>query len=143
MNNEDQFEKRLDRLPQRPIPAEWRAQILSAARQTVSPSPATRIQNSRWSAISALLWPHPKAWAGLSAVWVLIVCLDLGAREPARPELARQPLSPPSPQMRQLLREQEQLLAELAGPSEPIRAVPARPQAAQPRSERPTETMNA
>jgi hypothetical protein len=73
----------------------------------------------------------------------LIICLDFNARDPSQPELAHQRLSPPSPQMRQLLREQEQLLAELAGPSEPIRAVPAKPQEAQPRSERRTESMNA
>ena len=143
MNIEDQFERRLKRLPQRPIPAEWRADILSAAREKAAASPVARVQNSFWSAVTAFLWPHPKAWAALAAAWVLIICLDLSAREPARPELARQPLSPPSPQMRQLLREQEQLLAELAGPSEPIRAVAAKPQPARPRSERQTESMNA
>ena len=143
MNNEDQFERRLKRLPQRPIPAEWRADILSAAHKTAAAPSLPVAPNSFWSALAPFLWPHPKAWAALGAAWVLIICLDLSAREPARPELARQPLSPPSPQMRQLLREQEQLLAELAGPSEPIRAVPAKPQAAQPRSERPTESLNA
>lgn len=143
MNGDDQFEKRLEGLPERPIPAEWRAQILSAARKTVPATHASHIQNSLWSTVTALLWPHPRAWAALGAVWVLIICLDLAARAPALPEYARQPLSPPSPQMRQLLREQEQLLAELAGPSEPIRAVAAKPQTAQPRSERQSESMNA
>ena len=139
MNGEDQFEKRLERQPLRPMPPVWREEILSAARRLpicthhASPfiAPRSRVVLSTLSAqLSSLLWPHPRAWAGLAAAWLLVLGLNFAAREPAG-ETARQ-VVPPSRQLRELLHEQEQLLAELIGPMES--AVVDRPKPAAPRT---------
>src|ERR1035441_6307492 len=86
MNTED-FEKRLARQPLRQVPGEWREEILSAARQVSLPEHATRntqqlpASRSLLSTInyqlSTLLWPHPTAWAGLAAVWLVILVINL------------------------------------------------------------------
>ncbi|PYK58897.1 MAG: hypothetical protein DME21_14645, partial [Verrucomicrobia bacterium] len=78
MRPED-FEKQLQRQPLRKIPAEWRGEILDAARRAHEPQPS---QPASWW--RALLWPCPQAWAGLAAVWVLILALNSVTREPAR-----------------------------------------------------------
>ena len=144
MNSEDQFEKRLARQPLRPVPPAWREEILSAARQVSRSPQASRITHdvAPWSTVLAaarsqlsnLLWPHPRAWAGLAAAWLLVIGLTFAAREPAGPAMARQPV-PPSPQMRELLRQQEQLLADLIGPAEPAVAVRSRPLVPAPHSQ--------
>ena len=89
-----------------------------------------------------MFWPYPRAWAGLAAAWVVIIALNLATRESGAPEIARQ-LPPPSPQLRQLLREQEQMLAELTGTAEKDRPAAVRPPVAQPRSERQSDALNA
>lgn len=143
MNGPDPFEERLHRQPLRPVPSAWRDEILRAA----SPCPAPRAPRRSWfstlaSGLSALLWPHPKAWAGLAALWVLVLGLNFAAREPAWSEAVRPPL-PPSPQMRELLRQQEQLFAELIGPVEKPVAGRPKPSTPQPHSQRREEFLNA
>jgi hypothetical protein len=136
MNENEPFEKRLQRQPLREAPFAWRAEILAHARACRDESrvanPASRV-TSRFSILyqqlSTLLWPHPRAWAGLAAAWVLICALNLAYREDAPPASAHR-VVPPSPQMRELLRAQEQLLAELV--EEPavagrVKAAPPRP----------------
>ena len=66
--------------------------------------------------LTALLWPHPRAWAGLAAVWVLVFGLSIATREPSQAGFAQR-AARPSPQMREMLRQQERLLVELVGPS--------------------------
>jgi hypothetical protein len=149
--NADDFEKRLQSQPLRQVPTEWREEILSAARQVVSaqpvPCPAPRAHaltaflstiNSR---LSALLWPHPAAWAGLAAAWVVILGLSFTTRDAAR--LVARRASSPSPQVFMAFQEQQRLLTELIGPRE----MPAveRPKAAppRPRSERRRGLMMA
>lgn len=117
MNEHEPFEKRLQRQPLREAPSAWREEILSAARQ---PQPSRDASGVTWhslfanlnSRLSTLLWPHPQAWAGLAAAWVLICALNFAYREAAPPASAHR-VSLPSPQMRELLRAQGQLLAEL------------------------------
>lgn len=143
MNGDEPFEQRLRGLPQRPVPAGWRSEILSAAHSAAAPRPAPAAGGG-WlrDALMGLLWPHPKAWAGLAAAWVLIFAFTLAGRDHAQAEVARQ-ARPPSPQLRELLREQEKLLAELTGPAESIRTAPARPAATEPRSQRREEFLKA
>lgn len=144
MNDKDQFELRLQGRPLRPVPPDWREEILRAARAAATgPAPVAK---DYWSAAAAwlrsLLWPHPRAWAGLSALWLVILGLNLAGREPSPQALAGS-AAPPSPQMRELLRQQEQLLAELVGPPRRPKADRPKPPVPQPRSQFRTKAANA
>src|SRR5213595_1261555 len=130
MRPED-FEKRLQRQPLRKIPAEWRGEILDAARRAHQPQPSTfNPQPASWW--RELLWPCPQAWAGLAAVWVLILALKSVTREP--PRSARSPNAPRAPEVLRALREHRRLLAELIG--SPTAAEQPKPFEPRPRSER-------
>jgi len=127
MNPEAQFEERLRRQPLRKVPADWRAEIMSAAHTAGSrPSAFT----PRPSLLSTLFSPHPKAWAGLAAVWVVILSLQFASRD--RTEVVARTTPPPSPEMLMALRQQKLLLlAELVEQPEPRAA--DRPKALPPR----------
>lgn len=110
--NDSEFEKHLQRQPLRPIPHEWRTEILQ---QATSADSRRLTHDRRPSFLSALLWPHPKAWAGLAAVWVLIYALRFASQDNL-PKMAQ--ASPSSPQeMVVKLKEQQQILAELIASS--------------------------
>jgi hypothetical protein len=145
----DDFEKRLQRQPLRQLPSEWRQEILSAARQASSPYHASRITHHASSSpsllstinyqLSTLLWPHPVAWAGLAAVWVAILGINLTTRD-ASTAVAKHAL-PVSPQVFLAFQEQERLLTELLGPRETPVAEKPKPGPPRPRSERRREMM--
>jgi hypothetical protein len=84
-----------------------------------------------------LLWPHPAAWTALAGVWLVIFGVQLASREALPQSFARQ--LPPSPQMRELLKQQEQMFAELVGPKENREADRPKSVAPQPRSSRREE----
>jgi len=140
----DEFEQKLARQAMKPIPGEWRAEILAAAAAEVARRPISResafaARNPSWFAtfnqqLSALLWPHPKAWAGLAALWILVFALHFPLRDPA-PVLAAQ-APPPSPEAVAELRQQQRMLAELIGPAELRVASRQRDLSPKPRSER-------
>jgi hypothetical protein len=147
MNGEDQFENRLRCQTPRSVPPAWREEILRTAHLAASsaPMPARRSVSSpsifaSW--VWSLLWPHPWAWAGLAALWLVVVGVNLASQEPVRQELADRPTRV-SPQMRELLKQQEQLLAELVGPMGKADAKRPKPAALQPRSQRRSEFLNA
>src|ERR1041385_8337991 len=75
--NSDDFEKRLQRQPLRELPQDWREKILQEAESARHSSSVIRhsFLSTINSGLSTLLWPNPKAWAGLAAVWVLIFAL--------------------------------------------------------------------
>ena len=149
--NVDDFEKRLQSQPLRQVPAEWREETLTAARQASAAQPvpcptrraraASPLLSTINSRLSTLLWPHPVAWAGLAAVWVVILGLSFTTRA-ATPHVARRGSSS-SPRVFMAFQEQQRLLSELVGPRE----MPAaeRPKAAppRPRSERRSGLMMA
>ncbi len=140
MNAEDGFEKRLRALPPRQIPEPWRKEILGALPEVTRTGPVAKAGVVDF--LRALLWPSPQAWAGLGAAWLLIFGLHLASHEPGSTEAAPQ-LARPSPQMRELLREQEQLMAELSDRfdlSEPRKREPVVPK---PQSCIQRETFNA
>lgn len=116
MNDElKSFEERLRRQSLKPIPGDWRAEILQASRHM----PKAPIREEHWLStlnqkLSTLLWPHPKAWAGLAAVWVVILAVNFSTRDKA-PVMAEKS-SPPSPEVVAELKQQRQLYAELIGP---------------------------
>lgn len=138
----DDFEQRLQRQPLRPIPTEWRAEILSHANEAPCASRITHhsILSTLNHQLSTILWPCPKAWAGLAAVWLIILTLNLATGERPATVAKRQP--PPSPEMLMVLKEQERVLAELLMErSEPREAERPKPATPPPRSERRREMM--
>src|SRR2546421_672463 len=116
MNAED-FEKQLERQPLRTLPSEWREQILECAQIKARARRAPiKSQSQRWW--RELLWPCPQAWAGVAAVWLVIVGLHfIGGSEP-RPDFQLS-ASPPPPEFKALLAEQRKLFAELLPPPDP------------------------
>lgn len=138
----DDFEQKLQRQPLRPVPAEWRAEILAAAREAETPRSSVGKRSALSlpaflstlnAQLSNLLWPHPKAWAGLAAVWILILTVDLSIRDRA-PMTAEKSL-PPSPIVVAQLQQQQRMLAELIGARDAGDADRSKP-LAPPRSER-------
>jgi hypothetical protein len=140
----DGFEKRLKSQPMRQVPGGWREQILSAAREAASARPVPRpiarshafsgLLSTINDQLSAFLWPHPAAWAGLAAVWLVILGLDYAAGATG-PLLAKGAPSP-APQVFMAFQEQQRLLSELIGPGEPPVAERSDPAPPRPRSER-------
>jgi len=114
----DDFEQRLSRQPRRQIPPAWRAEILAAARDAQAachPASATR---HNWletfsQQLATIFWPHPKAWAGLAAVWIFILAVNFSMRD-SLPTLARQS-APPAAEVIVELKMQQRLFAELVG----------------------------
>ena len=67
----NEFEKQLANQPLKSVPPEWRRQILNAARaQATREVPASAAQPLTW--LRELLWPNPRAWGALAAVWIVI-----------------------------------------------------------------------
>jgi hypothetical protein len=132
MNEEmEQFEQRLRQQRVKKIPGKWRAEILAIAREAQpirhssfdirSPRQSrAEAGHSRLSTInqklSTLLWPHPKAWAGLAAVWVCIFALNFSMRD--KPVVLAAKASFSSPEVMAELKQQQKMLAELIGPVE-------------------------
>lgn len=122
----NEFEQKLKRQLLRPIPTDWRAEILAATEQVqVTPEVAVDVRRSFFSMIarqlSNLLWPNQLAWGGLVAIWIFIIALQVSLHSNSRhdnlPAMAQQE-SPPSPEMLAELRKQQRLFAELIGPRE-------------------------
>jgi hypothetical protein len=137
MKPED-FEQRLQRQPLRQVPAAWRGEILAAAREAEAsrhPSPVTRHSwvSTLNAQLSAILWPHPRAWAGLAAVWILILAVDFSVRD--KTPIVAEKSTPPSPEVVAELKQQQRMLAELIGANQARDAEPPR-FLPQPRSER-------
>jgi len=129
MNTGD-FEKRLERQAMRPIPHEWRGEILGAARRAggdplsiVTPQPT-----SWWR---ALLWPCPQAWAGLAAMWGVILVLHVASRDPV--QITTTSKNVPAQELLIALGEHRRLLVELIGTTPVVE--PLKPLAPRPRSE--------
>jgi len=114
------FEKRLRRLPAKPIPQAWRAEILASARQqSIRHSPFV-IRHSRLTGfmqqLSDALQPQRHAWAGLAAVWVVIFLLNFSTHEPSS-VMARTSV-PASPEVMVELQQQKKMFTELVGAAE-------------------------
>lgn len=114
----DDFEQRLSGAPLREIPAEWRARILRRASASVAPPPPTW-----WEVLSAWLWPSPRAWAAVGAVWMLIAILCFsGPRGPELYTVTPKGMTPVLFDARQYIayvKEWHRLLRDEPGPREP------------------------
>ena len=91
---------------------------------------------------SELVWPARQIWAGLAAVWLVLLSVNFATREPAPAREARR-MTPESSQLEGMLRLREQMLAQLAGPIEKLELIRPRLSVPQPRSQRRDEFMNA
>ena len=127
MKKRNDFEQRLQRQPLRQIPAEWRAEILGGG--AASHSRQRRASPSRFwlstlnSQLSTFFWPHPKAWAGLAAVWILIFAVNFSMRD--KSPVVAEKAAPPSPEVIVELKQQQRMLAELIGATRDARRRPA------------------
>src|SRR6266404_1346443 len=147
--NPDDFEQRLQRQPLRQMPVDWRHEILSAA-QGASVQPESlrgAHQVPRWrsilstlnSQLSTLLWPSPAAWAGLAAIWLLLLIVNASISD--KSIAVARALPRPAPERLMAWREQERLLTELLGPREMPVAEKPKPAPLSPRSERHNEFL--
>jgi len=141
MNDEtERFEQRLSRQPLRQVPGDWRAEILREGRRAAVPKnerdpDAASLPKWNWrTSLAEIFWPHPKAWAGLAAAWVLIAVVNFSLRD-GSPGMAWQ-YSPPSPAVLVQLKQQQRLFAELVGTIQPPDADRQKRFAPKPRSER-------
>ena len=102
-----------------------------------------RLTGSLWVSVLTQLragWQTSRwAWAGLAAVWAVILVLNSAAREPNSPLVAGQDL-PSASEMRVALKQKDLLMAELAFSSEP--AAKPKPAPPSPRSDRRRATLN-
>jgi len=133
----DDFEKQLQRQPLRAAPTEWRAEIMrgasvplakvsttvpvvevvgstgetpvdAVASATLAPQTVTPHALSWWR---EWLWPSPRAWAGLAALWIAIAVLN-STTAPRSSEMAKQ-TPKPSPETETTLAAQRRELARL------------------------------
>jgi hypothetical protein len=135
----DDFEQRLQRQPLRQIPAEWREGILTAADSAAVTIHPPRVGRPSWLStlnhqLSAILWPNPQAWAGLAAVWILIVAVDFSLRD--KTPVAAGKSAPPSQEVVAEMKQQQRMLVELIGARDEHAADRSKSLAPQPRSER-------
>jgi hypothetical protein len=142
MNSND-FEKRLQGQPMRELPSEWRNEILAIAQQAADPQHAARNTRSVSHFLSTInhqlstfLWPSPKAWAGLAAVWIAILAINHSVGGASQQIAAN--LTPPSLQIMLAIQQQVRFSTERPNASEaPSLVLPG------PRSERRDETEAA
>ena len=137
----DDFEKRLQSQPMRQIPTEWRKEILQGANQ---PAPLARRSDAKAARpsllstlnhqLSTLLWPNPKEWAGLAAVWIAIFALQSASHSGPR-MVASVPAPQPSLFWNRL-KDEQQTLVELIGNTQSVDADQPRSNSPKPHSER-------
>jgi len=81
-----------------------------------------------------LIWPCRRTWAGLAAVWLVLLTLQIASRDAT--EITSRKTPPPTGEMLRVLRQQQLLFAELVERAEPPAAEPPaaeRPKAVPPR----------
>jgi len=129
--NADDFEKELQRQPLRPVPPNWRTEILAAAR-AASPEGVESKFPAAGSWWRELLWPCPQAWAGLAAVWILIAMLHFTEAD-REDSIAAAPGSEPTLQAAESAAQRRELVRWLENIPDPAPAPPRIPPG--PRSE--------
>ncbi|MGO8931435.1 MAG: anti-sigma factor family protein [Limisphaerales bacterium] len=133
-------------------PALWaqiEREVAAAASSASRPRPPAQVSPPvGWPAMLGALWGQLRAgwqasrwaWAGLAAVWAVILVLNGVAREPDAPLVASQDL-PSASELRLALKQKDLLLAELALTPEP--AAKPKPALPSPRSDRRKKTLNS
>ena len=98
MNN-DEFEKRLAQQPFRPVPETWKGPILASAREAARRTTWDRPGRAMWAGPWARrwrewLWPHPVAWAVLTALCFAAGVINWSTREPVQRLVRPAPSAP-------------------------------------------------
>jgi hypothetical protein len=130
----DDFEQCLSRRPLKEIPSGWRAEILAVAERASRPKPRASFLSTLNAQLSTFLWPHPRAWAGLAAVWILIFAVDFSMRD--KSPMVAEKISPPSPEIIAELKKEHLMYAELIGARDTSDADRSKLRVPSPRSER-------
>jgi hypothetical protein len=142
----DDFEQRLQRVPQSEPPSAWREVILTAASDAAPSAHAPRptphgFLASLIQSLTTLARPHRLAWSSLAAIWMIITAMNLSSRDHSQISTAQHPL--PSPDALQALRQQKlYFLAELAGQPAPRETIRPKTVPVGPRSQRRDETFS-
>lgn len=129
--NPDDFEKQLSRRPLRPLPADWRAEILAQARAAAAENHAAKVPARDPFLVTMwreLFWAGRRVWLGFASIWLFIIAANFATTDTPR-ATASEP--PPSRQQILALQAQRQLLLQLLD-QEP----PSKPAAPGRRSER-------
>jgi hypothetical protein len=84
-----------------------------------------------------LIFPSRRIWAGLAAIWVLLLVVNFSMSDHAEIPMAK--ASAPTEMM--TFQQQQELLAQLMGPDEPIVAEPQKKYVPRPSSWRPFGIM--
>lgn len=103
--------------------------------ESIHPFTPKRVLLECWQ---QLIWPSRHIWAGLAAVWILILVANLSMQDHSQLATAK---SLPAPEIIMTWRQQERLLAELVGPDEMRAAPPPKPFLPRPSSERRFENL--
>lgn len=130
----DDFEQCLSRRPLKEIPSGWRAEILAVAERASRPKPRASFLSTLNQQLVTLLWPHPRAWAGLAAVWILIFAVDFSMRD--KSPMVAEKVSPPSPEIIAELKKEHLMYAELIGARDTSDVDRSKLRVPSPRSER-------
>ncbi len=143
----DDFEERLHRQAPREIPASWREGILIAARNSTPsaypPHPAHhRLLATVRHFLSTARPPQRAAWGSLVAIWIVIIALNISARDDSPTSHTSRSYASASPDTLEALREQQLLFAELVGRPEPRIVEPRQPATPGPRSQRREDSVN-
>ncbi len=85
------------------------------------------------------LWPWRRVWLGMSAVWLVILAINLPTEESGK--RIRAEMRKPNAEVIMSLREQKQLMVQLLEPATP--SILSRPRTSGPRSERRQTVMQA
>lgn len=146
MNRDEQFEQRLRRQPLRQVPPAWRTEILAQAKAAAGRQLSLGADRPAFTSalrlrLLELLWPCPQAWAGLAAAWVAVLAVQM-AISGGQPVTETRRAESPSPELRRILKQQNQMLAELGGAVERLAHEQTRSFMPQPRSQKRQQLIN-
>jgi len=113
---EDEFEQLIGKQTFREVPSEWRKQLLEQAIRGAAPRGGGETHPSvavgLLGQLRSLLWPCPQAWAGLAAIWIGLLMVNVGMNRGLAPAAAPEPAAPA---WAKSFKDQEKLLVELIG----------------------------
>ena len=121
-------EPALERITPATLAAYARASLATADRHL---PPGIRLSCLAWTFWTESLWPWRRVWLGMSALWLLILTVNVVSTN--APKMAGSKMPGPNPEALTILREQKQMLTQLLEPA--TLPHPADPKTPGPRSE--------